>query len=107
MDQLDNDQTDADKITTDNCYKEIHDSNISEDVPDDCGETNILIVDDTNIFCKKVDLNDFKNINKLKLEQLQILANKYNVAIQTESKGKIKNKTKGQLVDDLKKICTI
>jgi len=99
--------TDIDKITTDNCYKEIDDSNVSEDICDVPGNNDIIIADDKNIFCKKIDINDFKNINKLKLDQLQTLARKYGIPILEDIKGKIKNKTKTQLVELLKNICNL
>lgn len=111
-------ETDFDKATTDNCYKEIDDSNISEDINEIINakplsepikllkdnKQNIVSSDEQNIFCKKVDINDFKNVNKLKLDQLQALAKKYQISILDDVKGKFKNKTKTQLIEALKSI---
>ena len=103
---LQNDLTEC--ITTDNCYKEIDDSCVSEDVCDSITpntDVDVIVADDKNIFCKKVNVDDFKNINKMKLDELRNLATKYGIPLQDNVKGKLKNRTKIQLIVLLKQLC--
>jgi hypothetical protein len=88
--------------TSDNYYKEINDSNISEDVTEVCTEKDIVISNAENIFCKKLEAIDIKKLQKMKLDQLQILATKYGISIQIKKDDKTKNKTKAQLIQDIK-----
>lgn len=88
--------------TPDNCYKEIDDSNATDDVTNSTfTQTEPLqLINTSTIFCKKIDKLNLKNLQKLKLQELQELAKENNIPIYDVNKnGKQKNKTKNQIIE--------